>query len=138
MYTSNPPILSMSALLSSLEIFHNVGMSQLKEKTEKLTSYLELLLKSYLEDQIEIESHYKFYLDRQNEEIKSFKKDENLIFPKNFDFNTVGSLSNEVVEKLNLIKPPSLGAASRISGVTPSAIIALLRHVKKNKNKKAA
>ena len=43
---SNPPILSMSALLSSLEIFHNVGMSQLKEKSEKLTSYLELLLKS--------------------------------------------------------------------------------------------
>ena len=72
-----------------------------------------------IKDQIEIESHYKFYLDRQNEEIKSFKKDENLIFPKNFDFNTVGSLSNEVVEKLNLIKPPSLGAASRISGVTP-------------------
>ena len=51
---SNPPILSMAALLSSLEIFHEVGMSQLRQKSEKLTSYLELLINSELEEQIEI------------------------------------------------------------------------------------
>ena len=51
---SNPPILSMAALLSSLEIFHEVGMSQLRQKSEKLTSYLELLINFELEEQIEI------------------------------------------------------------------------------------
>ena len=66
-------------------------------------------------------------------------KDENLNFPKNFDFSKVGSLSNEVVEKLNHIKPQTIGAASRISGITPPAIIALLRHVRgKTKKSKVA
>ena len=88
-------------------------------------------------DQIEIESHYLGYLDRQKDDIVFFKKDENLFFPNNFNFNKVGSLSNEILEKLNKIQPPTIGAASRISGVTPPAIIALLRHVKrKHKRKK--
>ena len=56
----------------------------------------------------------------------------------NTDYKKIGSLSNEIVEKLSLIKPPTLGAASRISGVTPAAIIALLKHVKKQKNHKVA
>ena len=51
---SNPPILSMSALLASLEIFHEAGMSQLRQKSEKLTYYLETLIKSELAEQIEI------------------------------------------------------------------------------------
>ena len=62
-----------------------------------------------------------------------FKKEENLILPKKINFSKVGSLSNEVIEKLTLIQPPTLGAASRISGITPAAIIALLRYVKRSK-----
>ena len=89
-------------------------------------------------EQIEIESKYKSYLNRQKEDIKDFKKDENLNLPRNLDYSKVGSLSNEAVEKLSLIQPPTLGAAARISGITPAAIISLLRHVKKNKNIKAA
>ena len=58
--------------------------------------------------------------------------------PKIIDYKKVGSLSNEIIEKLTKIKPPNLGAASRISGVTPAAIIAIMRYIKKNKNKKAA
>ena len=61
-----------------------------------------------------------------------------LIIPYDTDYTKVGSLSNEVVEKLSDIRPPTLGAASRISGVTPAAIIALLRFVKKLKNNKVA
>ena len=92
-----------------------------------------------IKNQIEIESHYSGYLERQQNDIRSFKKDEKLVFPKNFNFNNVGSLSNEIIEKLNKIRPPTLGAASRISGVTPPAIIALLRYVKrKAKRSKAA
>jgi tRNA uridine 5-carboxymethylaminomethyl modification enzyme len=89
-------------------------------------------------EQIEIESQYSGYLDRQREDINDFKKEEMLLLPKNINYNSVGSLSNEIVEKLSSIRPPTLGAASRISGVTPAAIIALLRFVKKQKNTKVA
>ena len=89
-------------------------------------------------DQLEIESKYKIYLERQKVDIKNFKKDENLILPKNIDYSSVGSLSNEIIEKLSSIQPLTLGAASRISGVTPAAIIALLKFVKKDKKNKAA
>ena len=89
-------------------------------------------------EQIEIESQYSGYLKRQKDDINDFKKDEKLIIPNNTDYKKIGSLSNEIVEKLSFIKPPTLGAASRISGVTPAAIIALLRHVKRQKNYKRA
>ncbi len=87
-------------------------------------------------EQIIIESQYSGYLKRQKEDIIDFVKDEELLIPKNINYKKIGSLSNEVVEKLSLIKPPTLGAASRISGVTPAAVIALLRHVKRKKNEK--
>ena len=60
------------------------------------------------------------------------------MLPKDIDYKLVGSLSNEIVEKLTITQPPTLGAASRISGITPAAIIALLRFVKKKKNFRAA
>ena len=67
-------------------------------------------------------------------DIPNFFSDKQTIL--NFDYSKIGSLSNEIVEKLNKVQPPTLGAASRISGVTPAAIIALLRHVKRQKNRK--
>tara|TARA_B110000116_G_scaffold262453_1_gene267757 strand:+ start:1849 stop:3729 length:1881 start_codon:yes stop_codon:yes gene_type:complete len=91
-----------------------------------------------VEEQIVIESQYSGYLDRQRDEIKSFKKEEGLILPKTLDYTKIGSLSNEIVEKLSTVQPQTLGAASRISGITPAAIIALLRFVKKQKNPRAA
>jgi len=87
-------------------------------------------------EQIIVESQYAGYLKRQRDDINDFKKDEELILPNNLNYKYVGSLSNEIVEKLSLIKPPTLGAASRISGITPAAIIALLRHVRRQKNHK--
>ena len=89
------------------------------------------------QEQIIIESQYSSYLKRQREDILDFKKDESLTIPKNTNYKKIGSLSNEVIEKLSQIKPPTLGAASRVSGVTPAAVIALLRHVKRKKNLKA-
>ena len=95
-------------------------------------------IKDDIREQIEIETQYAGYLERQREDIIDFKKEEELTLPKYLDYKTIGSLSNEIVEKLTLVRPPTLGAASRISGVTPAAIIALLRYVKKQKNNKAA
>ena len=89
-------------------------------------------------EQICIESKYKGYFDRQKEDIKNFKKDEGLFLPGNLNYSKIASLSNEAIEKLSLIQPRTLGAASRISGITPAAIVALLRYVKKDKNIKAA
>ncbi len=89
-------------------------------------------------EQIQIESIYFNYLSRQRADIDDFKREEGLKIPKIIDYKKVGSLSNEIIEKLTKTKPPTLGAASRISGVTPAAIIAIMRYVKKNKNKKAA
>ena len=95
-------------------------------------------IKDDIREQIEIETQYAGYLERQREDIIDFKREEELTLPKNLDYKTIGSLSNEIVEKFTIVRPPTLGAASRISGVTPAAIIALLRYVKKQKNNKAA
>ena len=89
-------------------------------------------------EQILIESKYSGYLQRQRNDITDFKKEEELQIPNSTNYKKVGSLSNEIVEKLSAAQPPTLGAASRISGITPTAIIALLRFVKKQRNSKAA
>ncbi len=113
--------------------FTNITTAKLK----KILPELKKLNKDVIE-QIEIEAKYLGYLDRQRADISDFKKEEGLKIPKNINYNYVGSLSNEIIEKLSKITPPTLGAASRVSGVTPAAIIAILRYIKKNKNKKAA
>ncbi len=82
-------------------------------------------------EQIKTDSLYAGYTKRQEAEIASLRKDENLILPKAIDFSKIGGLSNEVVQKLEMVKPETLGAASRIPGVTPAAVIALMRFVKK-------
>lgn len=93
-------------------------------------------------DQLQIDALYTGYLDRQDADIRAFQKDENLKLSADVDYDAIGSLSTEIRQKLKQIQPHTLGAASRIPGVTPSAIISLLRHVKKeektityNKNK---
>lgn len=108
--------------------FENISFSDIN----KIWPETESIEKDVVE-QIEIESQYSGYLSRQRDDIRDFKKEEMLLLPKNLNYSSVGSLSNEIVEKLSAIRPPTLGAASRVSGVTPAAIIALLRFVKKKK-----
>ena len=82
-------------------------------------------------EQIEIDALYAGYMGRQMAEIEAFRKDEALQLPSSLDYADIGGLSNEVRQKLESARPDTLGAASRIPGVTPAAVIALLRHVKK-------
>ncbi|MDH5722912.1 MAG: tRNA uridine-5-carboxymethylaminomethyl(34) synthesis enzyme MnmG [Alphaproteobacteria bacterium] len=84
-----------------------------------------------IREQIEIDALYSGYMERQEADIAAFNKDENLVLPENMDFRQVGSLSNEIVQKLETVKPKTLGEAGRIPGVTPAALMALLRYVKK-------
>lgn len=83
-------------------------------------------------EQIEIEAAYAGYLDRQRADAESFRKEEDLRLPADLDYQAVGSLSNEVREKLARVKPLTLGQAARIEGVTPGALTALLAHVRRH------
>lgn len=82
--------------------------------------------------QLEIDALYRGYLIRQQRDIDSFKKDEVLRIPDDLDFSLIPGLSTELVEKFDVARPATLGAAARIAGVTPSALTALLYHVKRN------
>jgi tRNA uridine 5-carboxymethylaminomethyl modification enzyme len=84
-------------------------------------------------EQIEIEAAYAGYLDRQRNDAEAFRKEEDLRLPADLDYALVGSLSNEVREKLTRVKPLTLGQAARIEGVTPGALTALLAHVRRAK-----
>ena len=84
-----------------------------------------------IREQIECDALYAGYMDRHEADIEAFRKDENLKLPASLDYNAIGSLSNEVRNKLSQVRPETLGAASRIPGITPAAIISLLRYVKK-------
>ncbi|NIA71694.1 tRNA uridine-5-carboxymethylaminomethyl(34) synthesis enzyme MnmG [Pelagibius litoralis] len=81
--------------------------------------------------QIEIEGRYQGYMERQDADIRAFQKDEALLLPENLDYTAIGGLSTEVLQILARARPETLGAASRIPGVTPAAVVALLRHVRK-------
>jgi tRNA uridine 5-carboxymethylaminomethyl modification enzyme len=70
-------------------------------------------------------------MERQEADIRAFRKDETLELPAQIDYAAVGSLSTEVKQLLAKSRPATLGAAARIPGVTPAAVMALLRHVKK-------
>ena len=85
-------------------------------------------------EQIEIDASYAGYLERQDADILAFKKDEALALPVDLDYAQIGSLSNEVRQKLVEARPATLGAASRIPGVTPASVISLLRFVKRLNN----
>ena len=91
-----------------------------------------------VEKQVVTDAHYMGYLKRQERDIKSFKKDESLIIPKDINYKNLSGLSNEVRSKLMSIKPKTLGQAIRIDGITPAAIIILLSHIKKLKFKATA
>ena len=91
-----------------------------------------------ISDQVETDAAYSGYLDRQEADIKSFRKDESLGLPETLDYGLIQGLSMEVRAKLQAAKPATLGAAARISGVTPSALTVILAHIKRRPEKLTA
>ena len=91
-----------------------------------------------IDEQIEINSHYKGYLKKQNADIIAFKRDENLIIPENLNYDQFSGLSNEVKSKFKQIKPKTMGQALRIDGITPAAVYILLSHLKRKSIKHIA
>ncbi|MBC8338651.1 MAG: tRNA uridine-5-carboxymethylaminomethyl(34) synthesis enzyme MnmG [Alphaproteobacteria bacterium] len=84
-----------------------------------------------LHRQLEIEAGYVGYIDRQDADIEAFRRDESLEIPEDLDFAALSGLSNEARAKLAEARPATLGAAARISGVTPAALTVLLGHVRR-------
>ena len=110
-----------------------VTMSKIREIWPEIPKY-----NSEIDEQIEINAHYKGYLVKQNADILAFKRDENLIIPDNINYNDLSGLSNEVKSKFIKIKPKTLGQALRIDGITPAAVYILLSHVKRKSIKHIA
>lgn len=82
-------------------------------------------------ESIEIEAKYSGYIKRQMADIELFKKDEKLKIKPDIEYTKIGGLSNEMIAKLTKVKPSTIGEASRIPGVTPAAVMAILGYIKK-------
>jgi tRNA uridine 5-carboxymethylaminomethyl modification enzyme len=91
-----------------------------------------------IDDQIEINAHYRGYLKKQKADILAFKRDENLLIPEKVNYDDLSGLSNEVKAKFKEIKPKTMGQALRIDGITPAAVYILLSHVKRKSIKQIA
>ena len=111
----------------------SVNMSKIREIWPEIK-----FISNEIDEQIQINSHYKGYLNKQKADILAFKRDENLIIPDNLDYDSFSGLSNEVKSKFKKIKPKTLGQALRIDGITPAAAYILLSHVKRRSIKHIA
>lgn len=77
------------------------------------------------------DARYAPYLERQAREVRRLREDEGLLLPLSLSFADVPGLSTEMIDRLSVARPPSLGAAARVRGVTPAALSALLLHVRR-------
>ncbi len=120
---------------SCLEIMgqRKVNMAKIRQVFKDIPSF-----SRSIEKQVAIDAHYMGYLQRQDRDIQSFKKDESVLIPEGIDYEKLSGLSNEIKSKLVQVKPKTLGQAIRIDGVTPAAIIILLSHIKKLRYKATA
>ena len=111
----------------------SVNMSKIREIWPEI-SYIS----REIDEQLEIKSHYRGYLKKQNADILAFKRDENLIIPDSIDYDSFSGLSNEVKSKFKKIRPKTMGQALRIDGITPAAVYILLSHLKRKSIKHIA
>jgi len=110
-----------------------VNMKKIREIWEKIP-----FISLEVDEQLEINAHYRGYLKKQKSDILAFKRDENLIIPDNVDYESLDGLSKEVKSKFINIRPSTLGQALRIDGITPAAAYILLSHIKRKSIKKIA
>ena len=122
-------------LRSSNEILTQNGVDM--AKIRELWSDIPFFSKE-IDEQVEINAHYRGYLKKQKADILAFKRDENLTIPDNINYDSFSGLSNEVKAKFKKIRPKTMGQALRIDGITPAAVYILLSHVKRKSIKHIA
>ena len=122
-------------LRSSNEILtqKDVNMSKIREIWPDIPYF-----SKEIDEQVEINAHYRGYLKKQKADILAFKRDENLVIPDKINYDSLSGLSNEVKAKFKEIKPKTMGQALRIDGITPAAVYILLSHVKRKSIKHIA
>lgn len=114
-------------------LFHLLKRPEISCQTLKQIPELEVEITQdpQIMEQMTIQSQYAGYIERQQKEIAKLKQHEDLVIPDDFDYNCVQGLSNEVLQKLSDSRPKTIGAASRIPGVTPAAVSLLLVYIKR-------
>ena len=110
-----------------------INMSKIKEIWPEIGDNLK-----EIEEQIEINAHYKGYMKKQKADILAFKRDEGLKIPSDMNYDNFSGLSNEVKSKFKQIRPKTMGQALRIDGITPAAVFILLSHLKRKSIKHIA
>lgn len=135
-YTPNKEFLAFLESIDEERISDKLNGTQLvSRKSFELDKLVKLVpsfgeLDPYIQEQILIEAKYARYVEKQSDDIERMSKMLHIAIPENFDFASVSGLSNEIVSKLNTFNPPTLQAASQISGMTPAALDILQIYIK--------
>jgi tRNA uridine 5-carboxymethylaminomethyl modification enzyme len=82
-------------------------------------------------EQLEIEAGYASYLPRQAADVAAFRADDGLVLPGDLDLDAIAGLSREVRARLGQVRPATIGAAARLPGMTPAALMLLYRHARR-------
>jgi tRNA uridine 5-carboxymethylaminomethyl modification enzyme len=113
-------------------------LARLPLGTEEIQGRVRQLAGSVVKDEIQLQIKFQGYIQRQQEQVARFKKMEAMTLPEEMEYKGLAGLSNEVVQKLSMVRPTSLGQASRISGITPAAISVLQVQLRKMGKKSEA
>jgi tRNA uridine 5-carboxymethylaminomethyl modification enzyme len=111
--------------------YPNIGVSEVARIWPRFGA-----LDRKIAEQLEIDAKYAVYLDRQAADVESYRRDEALLLGDDIDYDALPGLSNEVRHKLRTHKPPTIGHASRIDGITPAALTLLAAHVHRERRKR--
>ncbi len=139
--TPNKANLELLASLDEEPISQNVSLQKIVARKSFTAEKLRKLDERFVNlddasmDQILTECKYQHYISEQKNQIEKMKDMMDVKIPENFDFRSISGLSNEVVEKLEKFAPPTLFAASEISGITPAAIDILHIYIKMSEKK---
>lgn len=141
-YTPNKEFLAFLESIDEERISDKLNGTQLvSRKSFELDKLPKLIpsfatLDPYIQEQILIEAKYARYVEKQSDDIERMSKMLHISIPENFDFKSVSGLSNEIVDKLGKFNPPTLQAASQISGMTPAALDILQIYIKMGQRNK--
>ncbi len=132
-----PGVLDKLTRLGSAPIRNRTSLAHLLKRNEIFLEHLRLFapeldgVKAQIAEEVETRIKYQGYIDRQERQVAKLDGLEEIRLPGTIDYNEIYGLSTEIKEKLSRVRPRSLGQASRISGITPAALMALRVHLKK-------
>jgi len=135
-----PSVLDRLKELGTAPIKTKTSLAQLLKRNEIFIEHLRVFDSklSKIDEQVALEietrTKYEGYIDRQEQQVRKLKQMEDMRLPEDIDYQEVHGLTTEVREKLGSVRPISLGQASRISGVTPAALMAIQIHLKRTED----